>query len=222
MNIRNLTSRLKQLSLSQQGLILVFLPLLISGGVQAAPTSAANDGFFAGLAVTYQEASTDWSTDGLLESEDESFTDTESGFALVGGYQQGSHRYSLAVSHASHEALYWSDIDGIDEKDHVLTNLIAQYDYLFPVASNFSIYGGLHLGMVHSDIETTLGDDTTIGALYGLQLGANFAFTPQWSADLSYHWSQTSVEHSVTEVIETFEIEIDQISGFRLGVSYHF
>lgn len=189
---------------------------------------------FVSFGLLNQKASTDWShsqtdADGVPGSSffsGESVSDTSVGFFIRGGYLlDQQHRLSLELARVGHDAQHnpgTASDTGPTSMSHDITSFTAHYDYLYPVMDQLNLFAGLHLGMVHSDLDTALGSDSDVGLQYGLQLGAAYQITPQWSVDLAYAYSMTSLENKATVGEDTIKVELDNLSALRLGVSYQF
>ena len=190
---------------------------------------------YLGLGLVSQQATTDWSHFSDTDLPDLNFSgdshrDTEWGLAIKGGLLLNQqHRFSLELLRVNqsvqHDIATVTD-SGPTSLDHKITGLSLHYDYLHPITPQFQLLAGVHTGLVHSDLETWQGDDTTTGVYYGLQLGANYAFTPQWRAELAYRYSLTTADHTQAlkdpDLTERTQVDLERLSSLSLGIHYHF
>lgn len=212
----------------------ILLATLLGASLASTPLLASP---FISFGLLNQKATTNWShqqkeVDGMPGLEPffsgDSESDTSMGFFIRGGYLLNlQNRLSVELARVGQDAKHElgtldADSGNTVSMSHDITSLVAHYDYLYSVTGRVSLYAGLHLGVVHSDLDTLLGNDSDLGMQYGLQMGAAYQFTPQWSVDFSYSYSLTTAENRVSEQANTFKVELDELSAFRLGLSYLF
>lgn len=134
-----------------------------------------------------------------------------------------------------------SDSEGYFEHDSIYLNqaeYLLSYDYLHPISNNVAIFGGATVGSVkntHTDISKySDGEDKEVfsdsGIGWGLQFGAQYTITENWSTDITYRHMFSSPVHSYKEeasedglkgtYTETYEVASH--SSITISLDYRF
>ena len=93
------------------------------------------------------------------------------------------------------------------------------YDYL--IGNNeFKPFIGLLLGHGSIAIDGTSVD--IAGMTYGAQIGLNYSFNENISAELGYRYMKSNMEDSISGPGGTATFEVDTIKNLFLGVNYKF
>jgi opacity protein-like surface antigen len=97
------------------------------------------------------------------------------------------------------------------------------YDYLIG-DNNFKPFIGLIVGS--GNMESDDGSVSITGVVYGAQLGLNYAFNENFSAEIGYRYLKSNMEDSISGEIDgtayTEEVTIDTVKNWFVGVNYKF
>lgn len=92
------------------------------------------------------------------------------------------------------------------------------YDYL--IGSNaFKPFVGAFVGK-----NTVNPDDGSSfsGAIYGAQVGVNYAINANFSAEAGYRYMRSTMEEEWTDGVNSESYEIDSMNNWFVGVNYKF
>jgi opacity protein-like surface antigen len=131
----------------------------------------------------------------------------------------------------------YSDSEG--DLDHGSSYLnqaeyLLSYDYLHPISNNVAIFGGATVGSVKNTYTENYGEDKDVfsdsGIAWGLQFGAQYTITENWSTDITYRHMFSSPVHSYKEEASedglkatyTETYEVDSHSSITISLDYRF
>ncbi len=170
---------------------------------------ASTTDFFVGIGGGYQSIKAD-----ISDSELGSFDDKTRGgsFHLRGGlYLNDNHRFTATINHVVDSNLYRNYLN--QEPDDISvgfdlgqTEYLVSYDYLHPISSDLSLFGGVSAGFVNNRLEGKYYDRTTgdnygyngseTDFTYGLQAGFQYKIIDNVSLDLQYRYMFESYSHT--------------------------
>jgi len=186
----------------------IALAVLLASGLMA-----ADSGFYVGADVgnTGMDGEYSVSVPDYDIAESESFEDDGGSQTLkVGYYFDENNRASAFFQNVN--------VDGGDSRTFGVG-----YDYLIGNDS-FKPFVGLIIGS--GSMESDDGSVNITGAVYGAQLGLNYAFNENFSAEIGYRYMKANMEDSISGEIDgtayTEEVTIDTVKNWFLGVNYKF
>ncbi len=88
------------------------------------------------------------------------------------------------------------------------------YDYIFPLKDQFSVFAGAHLGQADYN-ETGFDMD---GLVYGVQTGLLYGITSNIQAEVGLAYSK----YNVDKIVNNANVELDDSTSLYLGLNYKF
>jgi len=166
-------------------IILIFSMLLISKNINAA---GIFDNTIFGVSFINQNVDIEVTTTGSVDNN----TDSGSGFGLyLDKYYKRKFRFNSTISYI-----------GYDTFD--IAQLMFSTDYLLPVNSRISFFGGVAAGGAIQKYSDAGAGDSALGAVYGAQLGGIVFINDNLMLELGYRLRPSSgIE---TEVVGTGSI----------------
>ncbi|WP_047049225.1 outer membrane beta-barrel protein [Vibrio mexicanus] len=195
----------------------------------SAPAAYANTvEYFVGGGMGYHNSKAKLSVDGLGSSSE---TASSAAFHFRGGaYVNENHRFTLTANFAGKDDIYHFDLNPIadwTESGKLSQNeFLASYDYIYPVASNVAVFGGVSAGFINNKLSVS-GTDWLGGYSYseserdlavGAQIGTQVRLDANWSIDATYRYMGTSYE----EKNEGVKLAVDNHSEFTVSLDYRF
>lgn len=185
---------------------IAFAVLLASG------LMAADSGFYVGADVgnTAYDMKTSVTITGVGSDSASGEDDGGSQTLKVGYYFDKNNRASVFFQNVN--------VDGGDSRTFGVG-----YDYLIG-NDNFKPFIGLIVGS--GSMESDDGSVNITGAVYGAQLGLNYAFNENFSAEIGYRYMKANMEDTISGVYSGYDysakLEIETIKNWFLGVNYKF
>lgn len=176
----------------------IALAVLLASGLMAADS---------GMYVGFDVGSTEYDYDVSLNGGSEGGTDDGGSATLKVGYyfDKNSRVYG------SYQNV---NTDGGDT-----FSVSVGYDYLYG-SNDFKPFVGVIAGYGSSSDDDGVMDIS--GAVYGAQVGVNYAFNANFSAEAGYRYMKSNMEDSMSEEGVDVKVEIDPISNWFVGVNYKF
>ena len=176
----------------------IALAVLLASGLMA-----ADSGMYVGLDV----GNTDYNlkASALGVSAEESTDDTSYSFK-VGYYLNENNRVFACYQY-------------IDVADADVGFYGVGYDYLFG-SSALKPFVGAFVGYGSAKDDEDYADMS--GAVYGGQVGVNYAINENFSAEAGYRYMKSNMDDNIVESGVNVNIEIDEIKNFFVGVNYKF
>lgn len=173
-------------------------------GIFSSTLLAEDNGVYIGADIGNTSVDIKMSADGY-DSENTS-DDGGSQTLKVGYYFDSNSRAYLAYQNVN-----------VEEGSSGITTL--GYDYLIGT-EKFKPYIGAIVGY-----GSLTSDDDTVditGMVYGAQLGANYAFTENISAEIGYRYLLTDMSDTVDSYGTNVNIEVENAGNYYLGINYKF
>ncbi len=179
----------------------IALAVLLASGLMA-----ADSGVYVGVDVgnTEYEGTANWNYSGFSGSENAK-SDGSSQTLKIGYYFDANNRVNAFIQNIS--------ID--DAKAY---SYGVGYDYL--IGSNaFKPFVGVFVGgnTVSPDDESSAS-----GAIYGAQIGLNYAINANFSAEAGYRYMGSTMEEEWTDGVDSESYEIDSMNNWFVGLNYKF
>jgi hypothetical protein len=154
-----------------------------------------------GVSVVRQESSLTLTT----AENNTRYVDDATGVELYAEhYHQGKYRYKGSFAYIAYE--------GFD-----ITELVVSADYLLPMSPQLSLFVGGSSGAVLQQFPEAGVSDSSLGLLYGGQLGGIYYLNKHFMAELGYRLRLTSLKTRVNDVSNSF-IEFDQLDEVYISL----
>lgn len=195
-----------------------------------APSAMATE-FFVGGGVGYHSATAE--IEDTSEANPASAKETANGAAFHirgGAYITENHRVTATINLSGDNELYKEAGNfATANLELAQTEYLVSYDYVHPVSSALSIFGGATAGMVKNELTGTVSSsDKTLfnetgsetDFVYGLQAGIQYKLSNQLSADLQYRHMFES--YSYTDNDLEFKASVPNNGEFTISLDYRF
>lgn len=154
-----------------------------------------------GVSVLRQESSLTLTTAG----NNTHYTDDATGIELYAEhYHQGKYRYKGSFAYIAYE--------GFD-----ITEAVISADLLMPLNPQFSLFAGAAGGAALQQFPDAGVSDSSLGLLYGGQLGGIYYLNRHFMAELGYRLRLTHLETEVNDANNSF-IKFDQLDEIYISL----
>ncbi|HEY9200117.1 MAG TPA: hypothetical protein VIQ81_00855 [Gammaproteobacteria bacterium] len=154
-----------------------------------------------GVSVLQQESSLTLTT----ADNNTRYTDDATGIELYAEhYHQGKYRYKGSFAYIAYE--------GFD-----ITEAVVSADLLMPLNPQFSLFAGAASGAALQQFPEAGVSDSSVGLIYGGQLGGIYYLNRHLMAELGYRLRLTSLKTEVNGANNSF-IEFDQLDEIYISL----
>ncbi|MGF1755187.1 porin family protein [Vibrio makurazakiensis] len=155
----------------------------------------------------------------------------------AGLYVTENHRVTATINHMGDSHLYrdrlYEGTPGVDAKiDLAQTEYLISYDYIHPINSQVSVFGGATAGLVNNKVNSSYRDTSDeytashkgseTDFTMGLQVGAQYKIIENVSVDLQYRHMFESYSETFSEGDYTTKLSIPYSNEVTISVDYRF
>lgn len=186
--------------------------LIVAGLVLASSQASALDvEYFLGVGAEYSNSKSE-------NSDGDSFKAKDTAFKIKSGViLDKTHRISLSYSKPSDKDT-WDDNGTSVTTKFSTTLILANYDYFFPITSDFRLGIGAHLGSAKFEIKEDGEKWNKSGLAYGAQLSAIYDITKNIEFEVGYGHTRYNADIK----IDGFKEELKYTNSAFAGINFKF